>query len=173
MPPRAVALAGQCPAPHAQLIAGALEWGDGWGRPLGEMEPLRHAWRGPLAPHLEQRDRLPGVNESTARAMRAERGLDLMRFGSASRLAAWAGVSPGNHARAGKRRKGRTRQGHRSLRRVWVPCAWATRQPSTFVGRTLRRLEARVGGKQAAVAVAHTILVIIDHLLLEGTLSEE
>jgi hypothetical protein len=37
----------------------------------------------------------------------------------------------------------------------------------------LRRLEARVGGKQAAMAVAPTIVVIIDHLLLEGTLYEE
>jgi hypothetical protein len=54
-----------------------------------------------------------------------------------------------------------------------VQCAWATRKTSTFVGRTLRRLEARVGGKKAAVAVAHKILVIIDYLLLEGTFSEE
>jgi hypothetical protein len=41
------------------------------------------------------------------------------------------------------------------------------------VGRTLRRLEARLGGKKAAVAVAHKILVIIYHLLLEGTFYEE
>src|SRR5262249_14242831 len=89
------------------------------------------------------------------------------------RLAAWAGLSPGHNESAGKRRKGRTRQGNRSLRRVVMQCAWATRKTSTFLGRTFRRLEARVGGKQAAVAVAHTILVILYHLLLEGTFDEE
>jgi len=41
------------------------------------------------------------------------------------------------------------------------------------LGRTFRRLEARVGGKKAAVAVAQKILVIIDHLLLEGTFYAE
>ena len=86
---------------------------------------------------------------------------------------AWAGLSPGNNASAGKRRKGRTRRGNRYLRRVLVQWAWATRKTSTFLGRTFRRLEARLGGKKAAVAVAHKILVIIYHLLLEGTFYEE
>ena len=35
------------------------------------------------------------------------------------------------------------------------------------------RLAARVGGKKAAVAVTHTILVSLDDLLREGTLYEE
>ena len=97
----------------------------------------------------------------------------MTRFGAASRLSAWAGLSPGNNESAGKRRKGRTRRGNRYLRRVLVQCAWATRKTSTFLGRTFRRLEARLGGKKAAVAVAHKILVIIYHLLLEGTFYEE
>jgi hypothetical protein len=41
------------------------------------------------------------------------------------------------------------------------------------VGRTLRRLEARVGGKNAAVTVAQKIVVSIDPLLLEGTFYAE
>ena len=105
--------------------------------------------------------------------MLAEMGLDMTRLGSAERLAAWAGLSPGNNASAGKRRKGRTRRGHRSLRRVLVQCAWATRKTSTFLGRTFRRLEARVGGKKAAVAVAPKSLGLLYPLLLEGTLYEE
>jgi hypothetical protein len=56
---------------------------------------------------------------------------------------------------------------------VVVPCAWTTRKTATFVGRTLRRLAARVGGKKAAMAVAQKIVVIIDPLRLEGTLYEE
>ena len=143
------------------------------GRQIGEIDQQLHALLGPLAPQLEQLDSIPGVNEITARDILAEIGLDMTRFGSAERLAAWAGLSPGNNESAGKRRKGRTRRGNRYLRRVLVQCAWATRKTSTVLGRTFRRLEARVGGKKAAVAVAHKILVIIYHLLLEGTFYEE
>src|SRR5262249_36314368 len=132
---------------------------------MGEREQQRHEWLGPMAPQLEQLDSIPGVNASTARDILAEIGRDRARLGSACRLAAWVGLSPGNNERAGTRRKGRTRQGHRYLRRVLVPCAWATRKTSTVLGRTFRRLEARVGSKKAAVAVAHMILVIIYHLL--------
>jgi hypothetical protein len=172
MPQLAVALAGQCTAPHATRMAGALEVVDVLGRQSGDMDQQRQAWLGPMAPQLEQLDSLPGVNASTARDMLAEIGLDMTRFGSASRRAAWAGVSPGTNDSAGTRRKGRTRRGHRSRRRVLVPWAWATRKTATFVGRTLRRREARLGGKQAAVTVAQKIVVIISPLLREGTLYE-
>jgi transposase len=96
----------------------------------------------------------------------------MSRFGAASALSAWAGLSPGNHARAGKRRRGRIRQSNRYLRRVLGLCAWATRKTSTFWGRTFRRLEARWGRKKAAMAVAHNIVGLSDHLLLEGTFDE-
>jgi transposase len=56
---------------------------------------------------------------------------------------------------------------------VLVQCAWATRKTATFLGRTFRRLEARLGSKKAAVAVVHKSLVIIYHPLLEGTFDEE
>jgi transposase len=101
------------------------------GRQIGEMDQQLHALLGPMAPQLEQLDSIPGVNEITARDILAEIGLDMRRFGSAERLAAWAGLSPGNNESAGKRRKGRTRRGNRYLRRVLVQCAWATRKTST------------------------------------------
>jgi transposase len=164
IPPLEVALDGQCTAHHAKRIAGALEVVDVLGRQSVEMAPQLQELLGPMAPQLDQLDSIPGVNESTARDILAELGLDMTRFGSASRLAAWAGVSPGHNESAGKRRQGRTRRGNRYLRRVLVQCAGATRKPSTFLGRTFRRLAARVGGKK---------VVIIDHLLLEGTVYEE
>ena len=107
------ALEGQGTAHHAQRIAGALELVDVLGRQLVDMAQQLHEVLGPMAPQLEPLDRIPGVNASTARDMLAEIGLDMRRFGSASRLAAGAGVSPGNNESAGKRRKGRTRRGHR------------------------------------------------------------
>jgi transposase len=97
----------------------------------------------------------------------------MRHFGSAARLASWAGVCPGHDESAGKRRLGRTRKGNRDLRRVLVPWAWAARKTPTFLGHTCRRLEGRLGGKNAAMAVAHKILVMGYHLLLEGTCDEE
>ena len=173
IPQLEVALEGQCTEHHATLITGALELVDVLGRQIAEMAQHLQALLSEMTPQLEQLDGIPGVSEITARDIIAEIGLDMQRFGSASRLASWAGLSPGHNESAGKRRKGRTRKGNRYLRRVLVQCAWATRKTSTFLGRTFRRLEARLGSKKAAMAVAHKILVLMYHLLLEGTLYEE
>lgn len=127
----------------------------------------------PLAAQLEQLISIPGVEATAARAILAEIGTEMRHFGSAARLASWAGVCPGHDESAGKRRSGRTRNGNRDLRRVLVPCAWAARNTPTFLGHTCRCLEGRLGGKQAAMAVAHTMLVIGYDLLLEGTFYEE
>jgi len=173
IPQLEVALEGQFTTHHATLIAGALELVDVLGRQIATIDHQLQELLSPMTPQLAQLKSIPGVNAITARDILAEIGLDMPRFGSASRLAAWAGLSPGNNESAGKRRKGRTRKGNRYLRRVLVQCAWATRKTATFLGRTFRRLEAHLGSKKAAVAVAHKILVIIYHLLLEGTLYEE
>ena len=127
----------------------------------------------PLTPQIKQLESLPGVQETAARVILAEIGTDMSRFDSAARLAAWAGVCPGNNESAGKRRRGKARKGNRYLRRVLVQCAWAARKTPSFLGRTFRRLEARLGGQKAAMAVAHKILVIIYHLLSEGSVYEE
>jgi len=127
----------------------------------------------PRAPQTKPLESLPGVQETAARVILADIGTDMSRFASAARLAAWAGVCPGKNDSAGKRRRGKARQGNRYLRRVLVQCAWAARKTPSFLGRAFRRLAARLGGQKAAMAVAHTILVIIDHLLSEGSVYEE
>jgi transposase len=154
-------------------MGGALELVDVVGRRIVEIDQELDELLRPMSPQRAQLTSIPGVKDITARDILAEIGVDMRRCGSASRVSAWAGVSPGNHESAGTRRRGRPRQGNRYLRRVLVQCAWATRKTSTFVGRTFRRLEARVGRKKAAMAVAHQIVVSVDHRLLEGTLYEE
>jgi transposase len=171
--PRELALTGQCSEPHAWLIQGALERSDRLDRQLTDLDQPIGERMAPLAPQMEQLTRIPGVEATVARAILAEIGTEMRHVGSAARLASWAGVCPGHDESAGKRRSGRTRQGNRDLRRVLGPGAWAARPPPTFLGHTCRRLEGRLGGKKAAMAVAHNILVLAYHLLLEGTCSEE
>jgi len=67
--------------------------------------------------HQAQLTRMPGVEATAARAILAALSPEMRHCGSAARRASGAGVCPGPDERAGTRRSGRTRQGHRSLRR--------------------------------------------------------
>jgi len=116
-------------------------------------------------------DTIPGVGRAVAEAMVAEIGVDLDRFPSAQHLASWAGLCPGNHERGGKRRSGSTRKGSPWLRTCLVQAAHAAaRTKGTYLAAQYRRLAARRGKAKAAIAVAHSILVIAYHLLTEGTI---
>ena len=173
LPELALAFTGQFTAHHGRIIQGTLELIDLLDRQIADLDTQIRDASAPFTAQLEPLMSIPGVNETTARAIIAEIGTDMQRFGSAARLASWAGMCPGNHESAGKRRRGRTRKGNRYLRRGLVQCAWAARQTPTFLGRTFRRLKVRLGKKKAAVAIAHKILVIGYHLLLEGTWYDE
>ena len=173
LPELELALTGQFTEHHGRLIALSLELIDLLERQIAELNEQIRLLIEPLLPQIEQLDSIPGVDATAARDILGEIGTDMSRFGSAARLASWAKISPGHNTSAGKRRQGRTGKGNRSLRRVLVQCAWAARKTSTFLGRTFRRLEARLGGKRAAVAVGHKILVIVYHLLWQGTYYEE
>ncbi len=128
----------------------------------------------PFAEAVELLDTITGVGQTSAQVIVSEVGVDMSRFASARHLAAWAGVAPGNHESAGKRLSGRTRKGSPALRTALVEAAQAAaRTKDTYLAAQYRRLAPRRGQKRAAVAVAHTILVIIYHLLRDGTTYRE
>jgi transposase len=124
----------------------------------------------PLAPALERLQTIPGVSQRAAETVVAEIGTKMEQFPSADHLASWAGMCPGNNESAGKRRSGRSRQGNRWLKRVLVQAAWAaSRSKGTYPQAQYRRLARRRGRKKALVAVGHTLLVVIYHVLKRGT----
>ncbi len=128
----------------------------------------------PFAAQLAALDTIPGIGRQAAEVILAELGADLSRFPSAAHLAAWAGLCPGNHESAGKRHSGRTRKGNPWLRDALVEAAWAAaRTKGTYLSAQYHRLAARRGAKRALVAVAHTLLVIVYHVLTTGEVYRE
>jgi transposase len=124
----------------------------------------------PFEDELARLDAITGVGQYTAEVIVAEIGVDLTRFPTDRHLASWAGLCPGNHQSAGKRQSGKTRKGDRWLRTALVEAATAAgRSRNTHLSAQYHRLLARRGKKKAAVAVAHSILVISYHLLKDGT----
>jgi transposase len=114
----------------------------------------------PFPRTVELLDTIPGVDQRGAEMLVAEIGVDLTRFGTAPRFAAWAGVAPGNNASAGKQRSGKTRQGNHTLRAGITQLAHAAvHTKDTYLAALYRRLAARRGKKRAIRAVAHAIMV--------------
>jgi transposase len=173
IPQLELALEGQFTEHHGLLIRMSLQQVDLLDEQIALIDERVARLSASMNNELEHLMTTPGVNEQAARVIISEIGADMSRFGSDKRLASWAALCPGNNESAGKRKSGRTRRGNKYLRRVLNQSAWGTRRTNTFLGRTFRRLEARIGAKKAAGAVAHKILVIAYHLLANGTCYEE
>lgn len=122
-----------------------------------------------LEPYQEQFVRLqqiPGVDATVAAVIIAELGVDMNVFPSASQAAAWAGVSPGNHESAGKRKSGRVTKGNVYLKTALVEAAWgASHSKGSYLREKFYRLKTRRGHKRAALAIAHKILTAVYHML--------
>ena len=120
----------------------------------------------PFAQEIEQMDTVTGIGRRTAEVLVAEVGTNLMRFPTHRHLTSWAGLCPGNNESGGKHHSGKTRKGSPWLRAALIEAARAAgRSKKTYLGAQYRRIAARRGAKRAAVAVAHSILVIVYHIL--------
>jgi transposase len=126
----------------------------------------------PFAQQIALLQTIPGIGERAAQVIISEIGVDMSRFPTAAHLASWAGLCPGNNESAGKHKSGRTRKGNGEIRTILVEAAWSAGRTGTYVGARFRRLHRRFGnngGGKTAVAIAHTLIVIIWHVLHDMT----
>ena len=130
-----------------------------------------------LAPYeaiLLRLETIPGIQRRLAEIILAEIGPEMSRFPTAQHLASWAGMCPGNHESAGKRLSGKTRKGSQWLRTALVEAAHAASHcKECYLSAHYHHIAVRRGKKRAAVALGHTLLVIIYHVIAENKEYEE
>jgi transposase len=101
---------------------------------------------------------LPGVDLIGAAMLLVEIGADMDAFGSADRLASWAGICPGNNESAGKHKSGRVRKGNPYVRRLLCEFAHAASRTTSVFKSKFQALVVRRGHKRSIIAIAHKLL---------------
>jgi hypothetical protein len=119
---------------------------------------------------------IPGFGDATAWTWIAEIGpAPHQWFADQGKLACWAGLAPGNHVSAGKRRYGRVSDAGTYIKPALVQAAWSAIRVKGRLQARYNKLVRRMGGpknpaarKKAIVAIAHTLLKIAYSVLKSG-----
>jgi transposase len=143
---------------------------------IAKLDAQVEAMMVPFAPQRDLVARAPGIGPLAAAAVISEIGTSPAEFfTTAGHLASWTALCPGNHESAGKRKHGKPRKGNQHLQSLMAECAWAAVRTDGRLKARYHRLVLRFGGyrspaakKRAIVAIAHTLIVIVWHMLATG-----
>jgi transposase len=123
----------------------------------------------PFQPAVKLLMTIPGISETNAATLIAEIGPDMSVFPTAGHLRSWAGLCPGLHESAGKRRSQKSRHGAPWLKTALVQAAWAAiRKHDSYLHAQFFRLKSRRGPRKALLAVAASILTAVYHMLQQA-----
>ena len=153
------------PAASRETVTDCLAVIDGLALVIDRLdgELHQHAKAGPRVKILRT---LPGVGEFTALVMPAEIG-DISRFGSARKLASWAGLTPTVRGSDLTVRHGHiSKQGSAWLRWVLNQAAQTAKRSPEFAA-TYAAIAKRRGKKIATIAIARKLLTRAYHLLAD------
>lgn len=162
----AAALRGRFTADHRFLLDQLLTHLDHLRDLIARCDTQIEAVGAPMAAAIARLQTIVGVGRRSAEVIVSEIGVDMTRVQTSAHLASWARLCPGTHESAGKRRATGTGTGNNWLRTTLLESAWAASHARTsYLGAQYRRLSKRRGPKRAAIAVAHSIIVIAYHVL--------
>ena len=152
-----------------RLIAGIVDHIDDMTKRIADMDDLIREYMADYESAIEAIDALPGIARRSAEVIIAEIGSDMSRFPSAAHLCSWAGVAPGNNKSAGKSGSGKTTKGNKALKTVLTQCAKAAKNcKGSYFSAQYQRIAVRRGKNRATIAVAHSMLIAIYHVLKNG-----
>lgn len=135
---------------------------------IKEMDDLIDEYMIEYEKNKKKLEKIPGIGKRSSEIILAEIGQDMSRFPTAAHISSWAGLCPGNNESAGKRRSGKTRKGDKILKSTLVECAQsAAKRKNSFYYAQYQRIAIKRGKKRATVAVAHSILIAIYHMIKE------
>ncbi len=118
---------------------------------------------------IKKIDEMSGIGKRSAEVIVSEIGIDMNRFPSAAHISSWSGLCPGNNESAGKRKSGKTNKGNKHLKSILIQCAKAAQKDKeSFFHAQYQRLVVRRGANRATVAVAHSMLIAIYHMLKDN-----
>jgi transposase len=156
----------QLPAASRQIIDDALALIDALQQPIDQLDQQVHQ-RARSDPAVQVLTALPGVGPFTALVLLAEIG-DITRFGSARKLASWAGLTPTVRGSDRMVHHGHiSKQGSAWAR--WVLCEAAqTAKRHPDYAASYQVIAARRGKKIATTAIARKLLTRAWHLLTDA-----
>ena len=115
-----------------------------------------------------------GIGSTSAQAVISVIGTDMGRFPDDAHIASWAGLCPGDNESAKKRKSGKTRKGNALLRETLVNCVHAAvKNKRSYFYAQFMRISVHRGKKRAYVAVAHSMLIAIYHILKDGVVFKD
>lgn len=153
-----------------KLLAQIIDHIDDLNRRIGELDKLVQEYMAEYEAAIKAIDEIPGIARRSAEVILAEIGLDMGRFPSAAHLCSWAGVCPGNYQSAGRRKHGKTTKGNKALKTILTQCAKSAKTvKSSYFFAQYQRISARRGKNRATLAVAHSMLIAIYHILKNKT----
>lgn len=154
---------------QCQLVRAILEHIDDMTKRINDISKIIDEHMKEYHDAIERLDEIPGIGKHSAEMILTEIGLDMSRFPTAGHLARWAGLAPGNNQSAQRQKNVRTTKGNMTLKTTQIQCAkTAKRKKGSFLKAQFDRLAVRRGKNRAVVAVAHTMLIAIYHMLKDN-----
>jgi len=166
IPELMAALNGKMDKHHAMMLKMVLEHLTFITEQLAELDRTIDEKCEPYRQQIKCLDTIPGIDKVAAQAILSEIGDDMSVFETPERLAAWAGLSPGNNSTAGKKKSTRTLPGNQYIKTLTCQCAHAAAHTkNTYLASKFYSIKGRRGAKKAAIATARLILVAAFYII--------